>query len=242
MKFDTLVLGSCHSAPFLLLGFLHRLHTVDFINNIERYSSCSSGSIINLLLICNYTPKDIIEECIDNPMLLKCLSNVYDDELEEIEYVMRNILRSLVMDKFSIVPTMKQLHLMTGKFFHFTIYEGYKKIVTHEDEYSCIDIALQSLNIPINKMLHNEYLINFADSSFVDTIPIPDVEGDFFPVHIIDKKPTNSKIEHILSYLYKNNCSEKGIDLINNNYNSSKQLYEGIISANKILEYLDINS
>lgn len=240
-EFDTLVLGSCKSSPFLLLGFLHRLYVDNFFENINIYSSSGSGAVISLLMISGYSPKQIIEECIDNPMMKNCLSNIYSDDVQNMTMTMRNILKSFLVEKFTVSPTMKQLHLMTGKEFYFTIFDKGENIISHDSDYSVVDVVLECLNIPVNVMLKSECLLDFIDSSFVNPIPIPPTSStsNIFPVIVVNNIQPGTKMEHIISYLMNNVSNVNSLNLVGDQDDKiHKQLFDGMMNAERILQHL----
>lgn len=121
-KFDSVVLSGGGVKAIAHLGALHYFHEKGLYDPefCKEYAGTSAGSIIILLLICGYTPMEILQEIygIDNffagPINIWSLYKNYG--IMSLEIPME-IVRNLVKQKFGKVPTLAELKKMTGKRF-----------------------------------------------------------------------------------------------------------------------------
>lgn len=116
-KYSCLVLSGGHIKGIYMLGALHYLKIMGYIENISIYCGTSVGSIIAYFLILGYTPANIL-------MYLSC--NKIDHENMNLLSLIKKMglynfdiinthLEILTLNKLSYIPTLQQLYDITKK-------------------------------------------------------------------------------------------------------------------------------
>lgn len=162
-KFDALTLSGGASKGIIQLGVLHYYHEqslIDFLH-IKEYSGASIGSMICLLLICGYSPLDLMKEVYlfddEEVISIKHINSIEQIVkkmgIMDISIVMIHVER-LVMDKFGLIPTMKGLYELTGcklsiSGTNVTKMREVKYSHSSSPGMSCIEAVKISCNIPI---------------------------------------------------------------------------------------------
>jgi predicted acylesterase/phospholipase RssA len=122
-KYEILILSGGGSKAICHLGALHYHwddeQTLD-ISNLEELRGTSAGSIIALLLVCGYTPMEIMKKIysLDNFLGAKNNSTIWDVIKKKglicIDQILCH-LDDMVMEKLGYLPTLKELYNQTGK-------------------------------------------------------------------------------------------------------------------------------
>lgn len=117
---DVLLLGPAGAKCFLLLGAVKRLsQEPSFLSGVHTYAGVSAGAALSLLIILGYTIKEIEDISLD----LNILDDIMNISLTQIKDNMGILriasieekLKKCIVDKIGYIPTMKQLHILTGK-------------------------------------------------------------------------------------------------------------------------------
>ncbi len=104
---------------FYELGYLCVLYERGIMSELDTYIGESVGSIISLLLICGYTPKEVVNIALISEMLtMACIGSMVEAwlnkgilSLDRIQYTLTHY----VKQKFLHIPTYKTLFEITGK-------------------------------------------------------------------------------------------------------------------------------
>lgn len=122
-KYEVLILSGGGSKAICHLGALHYHwedeQTLD-ISNLKELRGTSAGSIIALLLVCGYTPMEIMKKVysLDNFLGAKNNSTIWDVIQKKglicIDQILCH-LDDMVMEKLGYLPTLKELYNQTGK-------------------------------------------------------------------------------------------------------------------------------
>lgn len=118
-KYSCLVLSGGHIKGIYMLGALHYLQIMGYLENVSIYCGTSVGSMISYFLILGYTPANIL-------MYLSC--NKIDHENMNLLSLIKKIglysfdiinthLEILTLNKLSYIPTLQQLYDITKKKF-----------------------------------------------------------------------------------------------------------------------------
>lgn len=156
-KPDVIVLGGGGGKGFLLLGALFGLYKSGMLDNVKTICGVSIGSIIGLLNTVGWEMEDIIAKAATTNIFKEIVIPDIDTMKEKMGVLptthIRIDLEKCVKDKFGYVPTLKQLHLITGiKFESVTYNMSLKKVeyLSHEtyQDMTCVEAAMLSMNIP----------------------------------------------------------------------------------------------
>lgn len=196
--FNKLVLSGGSSRGYYQLGCLYKHR--DDITNIKSYIGTSVGSLINLLLVCNYDILDIFKFSINIKCDIPSISNIFTIApkflstyglLDDNNYIIE--LERLVYERYKYIPTMIELYKLTGKDVtfvtscittHSTIYINH---ITHPD-LSCIQAVNMSSRIPFlfTPVLYKGDL--YVDGSLCNHFPLININDDdnVLAIHIDD--------------------------------------------------------
>jgi predicted acylesterase/phospholipase RssA len=187
---DVLVLGPGGIKGFLELGALIKLTSVNYLERVHTYIGCSVGALISLLLICGYTPLEILSDAI-NENIFKDITNlsitdVFKDAGMISNEQIRKKLTARLEHKFGFVPTLSKLYLATGLSLitvTLNLTEGKVEYLSKESkpDLSSIDAVLFSINVPFlfRKIKHQG--CTYIDGAF----------GNPYPVDILDDGKNN---------------------------------------------------
>ena len=180
-----IVLGPGGVKGFYMLGTLHKLYDVGYLSEVKRYSGSSVGAIISLLMVCGYSPVEILTVGADARIFQGFFQVDVADRISEMRsnfgitsnIAIRNKLSDAVISKLGMVPTLKQLYMMTGIDFVTTSYNITKSKpvrfnhLSHPNM-SAITAVLFSANIPLlfYKLVYEED--TYIDGGFCDPMPI----------------------------------------------------------------------
>jgi len=185
-NFETLVIGPGGIKGITILGSIKALQNNNLLNNIKNYVGVSVGSIISLLLICNYSVSEILYESIHIPNFF-CDINFYNLKKMFMDLVLqggiinndflKKKLETMVIKKFGSVLTLKELYEITNLNFvsvTLNLSKDTTEYLSHTfcPDLSCVDAVMMSINIPIifQKLKINGSL--YIDGAFGDSYPI----------------------------------------------------------------------
>lgn len=147
---------------FYFLGMLHKLSVEGYLKKVKGYSGSSVGSMISLLLICGYTPKEIIAMAADASIFDDFRTVEINDKLSQMKSGLgiipnvniKNYVEEAVIKKFSKIPTLGELYLITGIEFFTVSYNLDKQCKTLISRHTfpnmdCVSAVLLSINIPL---------------------------------------------------------------------------------------------
>lgn len=211
---NTLVLGSSFFKEYILLGGLLHIKDKINLNEFDNYVSSSTSSIIILLLSIGTSVTDIIYFFYTSDFLVN-MSNLIKDGYE-CNYDSLNIKAKLidfVEKEISIVPTMEQLYLMTGKNLSFMCEKDGEIIEISHKNYPnllCTEAIILSLTVPF-VYEQPQFLTmykGFCDCSHRLPLPIKNIENSEFTVSI-HLEFSQEKSENICEDLLKNLINSK---------------------------------
>lgn len=202
MKPLCLCLGAGGSKAFKMLGTLHWLNHIGYLDDIKAFSGCSIGALISLLYVMGYTPNEIIYIGTETSLFSDFFSVPLCIKMEEIKENLglishENIRKKLVelfTLKFGKTLTMKELYNATGKELYFSTSstdingltkKEYLSYITNPDS-SCIDMILLSINIPglFYRMVYDNK--TYIDGAFTDPLPLkPLLNGKYSKEQIL---------------------------------------------------------
>jgi len=180
-SFDSLVISCAGVNIIKILGMLQKFYEDKKLDDITYYSGCSAGAITTLLLVMNFTPREVL-----NYLLKIDYKTIFNDiNLQTIlsgkcilsNEILIKYLDDMVLQKLGFIPTMIELYELTKKnwvavSFNYTDYK-----VEHIDHKThpqvlCTHVAAASSCIPI---LFSPVIINnknYIDGGVYDTFPI----------------------------------------------------------------------
>jgi predicted acylesterase/phospholipase RssA len=220
--FTTVILGGGGVRGFLELGVLAYMEDKGLLQGIKTYVGVSVGSIISLLLLSGYSVKEIVIKSTEINLL--CGLDSLTELLQTREKMgllssepVRRVLRESLIKKFGIVPTLRQLYLMTGLKFVSVAYNLDDRRSVHfsyenEPDMSCIAAVLLSMNIPLVFHMAKYKGQMYIDGGLHDPYPfLPyDKEGELLFGIYIDYKVDDrydlvpaSGMKNVLIYLNK---------------------------------------
>ena len=170
---DVLVLGPGGIKGFLQLGALFVLSGGGYFEQIKTYVGVSVGAIISLLLVANFSVKQIITVACDTNLFQDLSTFNIKDIKNNIGLIsnepIRKKLVNLLTEKWGFVPTFKQLYTITGlKLVTVTLNLDHEDGIEYmsyitEPNLSCVDAVMFSMNIPF--LL---YKIKYKNCTYVD--------------------------------------------------------------------------
>lgn len=156
--FDTIVLAGGGTKGIIELGVLHYYYEKNACNDVKIYSGVSIGAVINLLLICGYTPLDIfnyvsLQDAFFDRNDLQSVKNIISElGLLSMENFQKKV-EDLVREKLGEIPTLKELYDKTGK----TLIVTVSNVTSMKPEYfsykthpfmDCVRVVIMSCNLP----------------------------------------------------------------------------------------------
>ena len=210
--YDTLIIGSGGNKAYYYLGFLYVLMNKDYYHNIERFVGVSVGSIISLLLICNYNIMEILENFIDINIIdinNININNLFTKFALFNKEAIFNKLISMIKDKFGKRLTLDQLHKSTGKTLCIvtTDYTNKKEQIIDKDSFpdmDCVEAVMKSIIIPgifpYEEYKGNIYIDGVLSMAY-PSILFDNGTSDILCVHVSYSNNSNTNNENILDYL-----------------------------------------
>jgi len=189
VPFETLVLGPGGAKGYLHLGALALLHKHRLLSHVKNYIGVSIGAIVSLLLVCGYSPIDIITIAIKIDLFSSLsLMRVWNNLKKRMGLLsihpMRHILEKLVQRKFKTVPTLEELYHHTGLTFtivtnnisksHGAEYLNYK----NSPKLSCVEAVIMSANVPFLFLNYKYQDGLYIDGATVNPYPVDITPGD----------------------------------------------------------------
>jgi predicted patatin/cPLA2 family phospholipase len=181
LSFDTLIISCAGVNIIKILGMLQKFYEDKKIDDIMYYSGCSAGAITTLMLIINFSPKDVLNYLlkIDYKTLFHNISlqTILSGKCILSNDVLIKHIDDIVLYKLGFIPTMVELFELTKKkwtvaTFNYTDYKmEYIDYKTHP-QILCTHVAAASSCIPI---LFSPVIINnknYIDGGVFDTFPI----------------------------------------------------------------------
>lgn len=178
---EVLVVGPGGKKGMIELGcLLYLIQTFDVMKKIRYAAGCSVGSIILLLLICDFSILDIIEYAYE-ANLMDGLKVKFDNikmnaGLMDIG-ILKERLNKLITIKFGYVPTLCQLYEYSRIHFTCVSYDLTNKCVKYYDEEKyphvcCTDAVSFSCNIPFVFYRKEHEGSTMIDGAFGNPYPI----------------------------------------------------------------------
>lgn len=170
------------------LGILDYYYEKKLLDNIEYYAGTSIGSLICLLLIIGYTPREIFLYLCKNDFseYFKLIS--FDSLLTEYGLIntdnLKKYLQDMIIEKMGYIPTLLELFMKFRKTFYCNSYnvsnnnKTYFSYKTHPTMLAT-DAVICSCSIPFlfskTNIEHNVYV----DGAVFDPIPVKILTGHF---------------------------------------------------------------
>lgn len=217
-NYDSLVISGGGVKGFLSLGAIQ--YYIDYglldINNIKEFAGTSIGSVICLLLICGYTPKEILGE------VGGIMSNLIDFENINILELVNNYgftridrfvsqISEMVISKLGEIPSLKRLYELTNKKFVVCATNLTKmkvEIYSHEEtpHLSCINAVKISSSLPIifGRISYRGCFV--ADGGILNNVPHDYITRDsekMLCIVTVGGDSSLNKSEGIFSYFYR---------------------------------------
>jgi predicted acylesterase/phospholipase RssA len=191
-KPSCLVLSGGHIKGIYMLGALHYLQLMGYLENIDTFCGTSVGSIISYFLILGYTPANVL-------IYLSC--NKIDHETINILGLIKNFglykfeiiemhLKKLTMDKLNYIPTLKQLYDITKKKLICITYNQttQKTLYISHESHPNLDV-LMALKMSSNMPLVFEQCIyngeKYCDGGITDNFAVKYMDQLLEPFHNI---------------------------------------------------------
>lgn len=213
--FDTLVLAGGSLKGIGMLGSLQYFYDMKQLQHMNVYIGTSVGAIICMLLICDYTPLDILMTLIANK---KVLSESYN--ATKVDFIgllsgkggasinpIMDIIETMVVKRYGYIPTLLQLYEAEKKTLYACTYNYtqnqpvYLSHMTHP-EMSVVTAMHMSSNIPL---LFKPYLYEdcyYIDGCVYDNLPTQLIPVDSNPLIINISYNYKTEIAPLHSYVY----------------------------------------
>lgn len=231
-----LVLSSGGTKGIGHLGTLEALYQAGILRDLTAFSGCSVGGVINLLLICGYSPSEILVVALRTKLVtsykvfLKIEKALDDFGFVDTMEAMKPM-REMVENKFDgKMPTLKELYIKTRKYLVFAISD----LTNHEPLYidhisdpdmPAIEAAAYSMLVTglLTKGLYKGRLV--SDGATVDPLPARRFDDGIHRVLCLAIVGTELKPEtSYMSYMYSalslalDTLQERTIDLLNERF------------------------
>ncbi len=158
-KPEIMTIGPGGSRGYLEIAALRRLfEEKDFLSEVKVWAGVSIGAAISLLIVCGYTPDEIMENSVGVTILDDVLSINLDEAARNLGLIklkgIENKLLNSVAAKFNFVPSLKQLYMLTGLELSVVAFNIDKMVPAFLDrnttpELSCVEAVMMSMSIPI---------------------------------------------------------------------------------------------
>jgi predicted acylesterase/phospholipase RssA len=154
---DVIVLGPGGAKGYLILGFMESLEEDNYYVKTNEWIGCSIGASICLMISANYKVKEIINDCID----INVINDITDINLEHISdkpglltiKTIEDLLKQRMIERFGMVPTLKQLYMSTGNILKIVTFNRTKmrsEVLSKDTEpnLSVVEAVMMSMAIP----------------------------------------------------------------------------------------------
>ena len=231
-----LVLSSGGTKGLGQLGFLEALYQAGLLNDITAFSGCSVGGVINLLLICGYSPMEISVVALRTKLVtsykvfLKVEKALDDFGFVDTMEAMKPM-REMVEQKFDgKMPTLGELYNKTRKYLRFAVSD----LTNHEPLYidhvsdpdmPAIQAAAYSMLVTglLTKATYRGRLV--SDGATVDPLPASIFNDGIHRVLCVaivgtELKPESSYMAYIYSALSLalDMLQERTVEQLNENF------------------------
>lgn len=220
-----ITLGPGGVKGFYIIGALHKLYIEGVLNEVQGYSGSSVGSIIGLLMICGYTPVEIMSIAADATIFTDFYNVSISERLTEMRTnygvtsnkAVQKKLKAAVTQKFSRVPTMKELYLMTGIELYTTTYNLTQRKVVYISHHThpnmdVVTSVLLSINIPLlfYKLTYEQD--TYIDGAFCDPLPVACFDNNdseilaiYINTHSVDQnhRPDDNFLGNLTYYIHQ---------------------------------------
>lgn len=231
-----LVLSSGGTKGLGQLGFLETLYQEGILRDVTAYSGCSVGAVINLLLVCGYSPLEISVVAMRTKLVtsykvfLKVEKALDDFGFVDTMEAMKPM-REMVENKFNgKMPTLGELYSKTRKYIRFAVSDLTEHEAVYIDHVSdpdmpAIEAAAYSMLVTglLTKGLYRGHLV--ADGATVDPLPARIFDDGIHKVLCVAIVGTELKPESsFMAYMYSalslalDTLQERTIDLLNENF------------------------
>jgi len=183
-NFEAIVIGGGGNKGIISLGVLTYYEEIGKYvpSEVKEYAGTSIGSVICLLLNCGYTPQEIFIE-IDRSSFLDISPSPSSVKEVLTEFGLSSIqpflqkVSEMVMKKLGFIPTLGELHELSGKTIHISrsnISKKKEEILNYKTypNLNCIEAVKQSCNLPF--MFHRCKSFEgdlIADGALVNNYP-----------------------------------------------------------------------
>jgi predicted acylesterase/phospholipase RssA len=220
-KPEIVVLGPGGIKGFMELGSLYRLMWTDLLSEVHTYVGVSVGSIISLLMICGYSPIDIVSDALEMDIFEDISKFTWANIQDNLVNIQKNIgiistepirrkLNSKVQNKFGRILTLQELYEVTGKTFvsvSANLDKEQTEYISHltEPELKCVDAVMLSMNIPIifYKLKHKECV--YVDGALGNPYPVDifdDGTNKILGIYTKSTKKTNQEPQDATTIMY----------------------------------------
>lgn len=176
-----LVVGGGGSNGYALLGALEALWVRGRIDsNITAYAGTSIGSVLCLMLSCGWAPHDVFRLIWNITPFEVCRGgwSVLPEAWGLLSLdPMLSVIRSELKRRFGMVPTLKELHTLTGKELWVTVTNLSRKCVEHfhhttHPDVCVVDAVHMSCSLPIvfSKVTHHGDI--YVDGGLLEPFPL----------------------------------------------------------------------
>jgi predicted acylesterase/phospholipase RssA len=212
---DVIVLGPGGAKGFLELGLLLAFEKENYYSNTRIWLGCSVGSAIALLVVCGYTITEIVNDC----MSVNIINDITDVNLDYISEKpgllniksVKKLIKLRVRQKFGMIPTLKQLYMITGLFLELVTFNVDKQRPEYlskdtEPNLSCVKATLMSMSIPglICPQIYKGH--TYVDGALGDPYPILEYDDNInriLGVYIDSEHSTHSSDKNPIRFLYR---------------------------------------
>jgi len=223
---DVMVLGPGGAKGLLELGFLLALEQEGYYSNTRIWMGCSVGAAIALLIVCGCTITDIINDFIG----INIINDITDINIDHISdspgllniKSIENLLKLRISEKFGMVPTLRQLYMVTGILLEIKTFNVDKKrseslSKNTEPDLSSVEAVMMSVAIPglIEPRVYKGYA--YADGALGDPYPVLDHDNGInkiLGVYIEPEHSTYSSTKNPIRYLYR--CALASMEMLRN--------------------------
>lgn len=179
--FEGLCIGSGGINGLYYLGILDYYHEQNRLCQVKYYSGTSVGSLLCLLLIIGYTPKDILVHVCRDDILSRISSVSFYNVINSCGLAdinsLKKYIEGMVLEKINFIPTFQQLFDLTSKTLYCASYNltdqkrVYFSHFSHPNT-SVLDAVLCSCSVPF---LFSKNTLNgkvYIDGAIFDPTPV----------------------------------------------------------------------
>lgn len=212
---DVITLGPGGAKGFLELGLLLAFEQENYYVDTTIWQGCSVGSVISLLIVCGYTVTEIINDCIS----INIINDITDINLDHIKEKpgllniksVENLIKKRIIEKFGIVPTLKQLYMFTGILLELVTFNVDKSRPEYlskntEPNLSCVDAVIMSMSIP-GLICPKIYRGNaYVDGAIGDPYPVLEYDNEnrkILGIYIESETSNHSSDKNPLRFFYR---------------------------------------